>query len=180
MTKTEIKFTYEDYLQLSEDRRCELIEGEFHRVPSPSEYHQRVSGNLEFVLRKLAREHSLGMVYDAPFDIVLSDENVVQPDILFISKERSHIITEKNVQGAPDLVIEITSNATERWDRGTKRKLYAKFGVREYWIVDPDHKTIEVMTRGKSGFVTAGTYNERESLVSPLLKGLSVDLNEVF
>jgi len=180
MTKTEIKFTYQDYLQMPEDKRCELIEGEFHMVPSPMTYHQRVSRSLELLLWEFVRRNNLGEVFYAPYDVVLSDENVVQPDILFISRERSHIITEKNVQGAPDLVIEITSKASERWDREIKRKLYAKFGVEEYWIVDPDKKTVDVMTSGKSGFEVAKSYRAKDTLTSPLLKGLSIDLSEVF
>jgi Uma2 family endonuclease len=90
--QTKLKFSYEDYLHMPEDKRYELIEGDFFMIPSLVEYHQRVSRNLEFILWKFVQEHDLGAVYDAPFDVVLSEENVVQPDILFVSKEQSRII----------------------------------------------------------------------------------------
>jgi Uma2 family endonuclease len=180
MAKTEIKFTYQDYLQMPEDKRCELIEGEFHTVPSPSTSHQTLVKRLFTAIDDHVVALGLGDVLFAPLDVVLSDENVVQPDILFVSKGRSHIITEKNVQGAPDLVIEITSPATVQRDKGIKRKLYARFGVREYWLVDSENKTIDVMILAKSGFETAKAYKAGETLTSPLLKGLSIDLSEVF
>ena len=180
MTKADIKFTYQDYLQLPEDRRCELIEGEFYMVPSPSTSHQTLVKKLFRAIDDHVVALGLGDVLFAPLDVVLSDENVLQPDILFISKERSHILTDKNVQGAPDLVIEILSPATAPRDREIKRKLYAKFGVREYWLVDPDKKTVDVMTSGKSGFEVAKSYRAKDTLTSPLLKGLSIDLSEVF
>jgi Uma2 family endonuclease len=122
----------------------------------------------------------LGQLYLAPLDVVLSQEDVLQPDILFISKERSHIITEKNIQGAPELVIEILSPATADRDRSLKRKLYAKFGIKEYWIVDPESKSVEVMSLGEKGFETVRLYKIGESLSSPLLKGLSLNLSEIF
>ena len=149
-------------------------------VPAPNEYHQRLSRDLGVVVWGFVKQHKLGEVYFAPFDVVLSEENVVQPDILFVSKGRSHIITEKNVQGAPDLVVEITSPATAQRDKGIKRKLYARFGVREYWLVDSENKTIDVMILAKSGFETAKACKAGETLSSPLLKGLSIDLSEVF
>ena len=180
MPTTKIKFTYEDYLQMPDDKRYELIEGDFFVAPSPATYHQRISGRLEFLLRKFVQGNNLGEVFNAPFDIVLSEENVFQPDILFISKENSGIITEKNVQGAPDLVIEITSPATEHRDKGVKRKIYAKFGVKEYWIVDSDRRIVEVMVLRETGFESVRIYGEEDFLSSPLLKGFSIDLREVF
>jgi Uma2 family endonuclease len=178
--KTKIKFTYKDYLHMPEDKRYELIEGDFFMAPSPAEHHQRISGNLYSALRKFVQEHGLGFVYYAPFDVVLSEENVLQPDILFISKGCSEIITERNVQGAPDLIIEIISEATEYHDREIKQKLYARFGVKEYWLVDPHEKTVEVMVLGEEGFENVGIYKGEASLKSPILEGLPLDLKEVF
>jgi Uma2 family endonuclease len=106
------KYTYEDYLKTPEDERYELIEGEMLMTPSPITRHQRISRELEFEILKFVRENALGEVFDAPYDVYLDDENVVQPDILFISKDRLNIIGEKNIQGAPDLVIEIISENT--------------------------------------------------------------------
>jgi Uma2 family endonuclease len=105
---------------------------------------------------------------------------VLQPDILFISRERLDIIGDKNIQGAPDLVIEIFSPFTAERDKGLKQKLYAKFGVQEYWLVDPDTKTIEVMSLGERGLESVGVYPEKATLKSPRLRGLSIKVREVF
>jgi Uma2 family endonuclease len=180
MVRAKIKFTYKDYLQLPEDKRYELIEGEFLMVPSPIPAHQDVLQNLFRVLDVHIRNQDLGKVYLAPLDVILSEESVLQPDLLFISKERLHIITERNIQGAPDLVIEILSPSTAERDKGLKQKLYAKFGIQEYWLVDPDKKVIEVMSLGEGGFESTGVYQEEATLDSPLLKGISMDVREVF
>src|SRR3989304_5917025 len=99
------KFTYDDYLLLPEDKRYELIEGELIMVPSPGRKHQEVLGNLYLFLRKFVEESHFGKIFIAPFDVVFSSYDVVQPDIIFVTKERLQIITEENIQGAPDLVI---------------------------------------------------------------------------
>ena len=105
---------------------------------------------------------------------------MLQPDILFISNERSHIVTEDNVQGAPDLVIEITSPATLHRDREIKRKIYANHGVAEYWLADLDKQTIEVMELSEAGFKTTAVYTKGEKMQSPTLVGLSFDPREIF
>lgn len=180
MSKLAIKFTYEDYRLLPEEKRCELIEGEFYMVPSPSYSHQTISKALFLALNDFVNTHSLGQVLYAPLDVVLSDEDVVQPDILFISKERTRIITEENIRGAPDLVVEILSPGTAERDLTLKRKLYAKFGVREYWLVDPEHETIEVLSLSARGYNKAGSYDIEKTLQSPLLKGLSLAIKRIF
>lgn len=183
--KAKIKFTYEDYKSLpeSETKRYELLGGELVMVPSPTEYHQRISGNLEFILRRFVRERDLGRVYDAPLDVVLGEgeeREVVQPDIFFISKEREGIVTKEEIRGAPDLVIEILSPGTEERDRHYKKTLYARHGVKEYWLVDPEEKRVEVFTLGEKGFELVKAYRAEEVLRSPLLAGLEVALKEVF
>ena len=180
MVKPKIKFTYEDYLQLPEDKRYELMEGEFYMVPSPGWSHQTISKKLFRILDNHVTRHMLGEVCFAPLDVVLSNEDVVQPDILFISNERSDIITEKNVRGAPDLVIEILSASTAERDKGLKRKIYAKYGVREYWIADPETNSIEVLTPGEKGLETVQVYKMGEALSSPLLEGLSLNTDDIF
>lgn len=180
MAETKVKFTYEDYLQLPEDKRYELMEGEFYMVPSPTWAHQTISKKLFRILDDFITDHGLGEIRYAPLDVVLSEVDVVQPDVLFVSKERSRIISEKNIQGSPDLVVEILSPATAEKDKGLKRKLYAKYGVNEYWLVDPDKKSIEVLTLGEAGFETAGIYGKGEALASRLLRGLRLKLEEVF
>jgi len=180
MPKTRVRFTYEDYLQLPEDKRYDLMEGEFYMVPSPNVYHQTILKKLFRILDDYVVSQRLGELHLAPLDVVLSNEDVVQPDILFISREHFHIITERNIQGAPDLVIEILSSTTAERDKGLKRKLYSKYGVKEYWIVDPEERSIEVMKLGEAGFETAGVYGKGEILVSPLLKGFRLNSGEIF
>jgi len=183
-TNTKIKFTYRDYKSLpqSETKRYELMDGELIMVPAPFPYHQKVSGNLEYILRQFIQSRNLGFVYHAPCDVVLSDRDVVQPDIFFISKGRSQIITRENIKGAPDLIIEILSLSTAEYDRTYKRTLYARSGVKEYWIVDPNEREIEVMTLGEKGFETVGVYKYKKGaqVKSPLLQGLVIDLSRVF
>lgn len=181
-TKRRIKFTYEDYRNLpeSETKRYELLEGDLVPLPTPGTYHQRVVGNLMFLLWQFVREHKLGEFLHAPCDVVLSEDSVVQPDILFVSKDREGIITLQNVRGAPDLVIEVLSPGTADRDRTIKRGLYAQHGVSECWIVDPNRKTIEVLELGELGFRSRAVYTEQQTLRSPLLKGLTIPLAEVF
>ncbi len=180
MKQGDIKFTYHDYLQLPDDRRYELVEGELYLVPAPGLHHQRLSRDLEFALWKYVRERDLGQVYDAPCDVVFSDINVVQPDLLFVSKERLGLLTEANVKGAPDLVIEILSPSTEKRDLGIKRTLYAKYGVREYWIVDPDAKTVEVLSLTEAGYHSVAIVPQSAALNSPLFSDLVLNRTEIF
>ena len=180
MINVKTRLTYADYLETSDDERYELLKGELVMSPSPKEIHQHISGSLYLKLGAFVRERSLGKVYFAPFDVVLSDTNVVQPDLLFVSNARADIITPDNVQDAPDLVVEILSPATAERDRTLKLDLYAQYGVKEYWIVDPDAETITVLLRGESGFDVVSVYGEREILRSPTLEEFSVALEEIF
>jgi len=179
---TNIKFSYRDYKSLpeSDTKRYELIEGELIMVPSPTTYHQRIAGNLEYVLREFMESRNLGFIYHAPCDVVLSEENVFQPDIFFITRERSEIITEENIQGPPDLVIEILSPSTAERDRTHERTLYARHGVREYWIVDPDERTVKIMILKEKGLDVVGLYQGKARVESPLLPGLVIDLKQIF
>lgn len=174
------KYTYEDYLKTPDDKRYELINGELLMTPSPIPNHQRVSGKLEFIVRKFITENNLGEVFYAPCDVYLSNENVVQPDILFISKKRLNIIGEKNIQGAPDLVIEIISEYSVYRDMVQKKRLYARFGVKEYWIVIPEEKEIEVHILKDSIYQLHAAYSKTDILGSPSLKGLKIKLKEIF
>ena len=124
-------------------------------------------------------ERDLGRVY-SDFDVVLSDTDTVQPDLLFVSKERLHIITADNVQGAPDLVVEIRSESTARRDWTVKRDLYARHGVREYWIVDSDAATVSVLLLEDGKLKVAGVYGEGDTLSSAVMGGFSVALADVF
>ena len=183
---TRIKFTYEDYKSLPyvEGVRYELLDGELIKLtPAPNEFHQRISIELSSLLHRFVRERQLGWVYEAPFDVVLGEsgeEEVAEPDILFVSKERRRIIREDAVHGAPDLVVEILSPSTADKDRTYKRRLYAKYGIKEFWIIDPSEETVEVFTLGRRGYDRAKLYKKEEALTSPLLPGLQISLREIF
>ena len=180
MRQAKIRYTYNDYLLLPEDKRYEILDGEIYVIAAPNTKHQRVSGRLEVALVQHVEERHIGEILHAPYDVVLSDENVVQPDILFVRKERAGIIGEANLKGAPDIVIEILSPGTRSKDLELKRKTYARYGVQEYWIVDPDAEAIEVLLWSEIGYVTAGTYLKSDCLSSALLPELKLALAEVF
>ncbi len=129
------QLTYEDYCQLPPDgRRYQLVEGELFVTPAPATAHQRVSRNLEFVLIGHVKEHKLGVIYDAPIDVILDNQTVVQPDILFVSRERIELVSDRGIEGAPDLVVEILSPRTQKIDRTTKLRVYARAGVQHIWL----------------------------------------------
>ncbi|MGA2263477.1 MAG: Uma2 family endonuclease [Acidobacteriota bacterium] len=180
MRRTNIRFNYHDYLQLPEGKRYEILDGELYVVPAPNTRHQRLFREIFDVLLHHTRERELGEVLGAPYDVVLSDENIVQPDILFVSKERLGIIRESNITGPPDLVIEILSPTTRTRDLEIKRKIYAGFGIREYWVVDPESATVEVLTWSEPGYTRAGIYGKSQHLSSPLLPELNLPLDEIF
>ncbi len=175
-----LRFTYEDYLLLPEDRRYEILDGDLFMTPAPTPYHQLVSRNLEFLLHRHVREHALGEVLYAPCDVVLSKTDVLQPDILFVAADRRAIIGEKYISGAPDLVVEVLSPSTADRDTDVKTKIYARFGVKELWIADPDAKTVAVLTNSGEGFLREGLFRQGELLRSPLLPALTIPLDEIF
>lgn len=174
------KFTYEDYLKTPDDERYELIGGELLMTPSPVPKHQRISRKIEFMLEKFVTENDLGEVFYAPCDVHLDDENVIQPDILFISKDRSNIVGEKNIQAAPDLAIEILSKSTAYRDLVQKKRLYSRFGVKEFWVVIPDEEAIEVYILKDNTYLLHSTYSKTEILESPYLTGFKIELKGIF
>ena len=178
--KIKNKFTYEDYRNTPDDIRYELHDGELVEMPSPKEIHQRLVLLLGSLFLSFVSAKKLGEAYIAPFDVVLSDTIVVQPDVIFVSSERSHIITEDNIRGAPDLVIEILSPSTAGIDRTFKRTLYERHGVTEYWMVDTAARNITILLLGENGYELAGIYGEGQTLTSPTLSGFSLNLNDIF
>lgn len=173
-------YTYEDYLKLNDDNQYELIGGELFLVPSPQAAHQKASRKLVQIIGVFIDQNNLGELFHAPFDVILSDKDKPQPDIMFISKERLNIITQKGIRGAPDLVIEILSPATGSLDKVAKSKLYYTHGVKEYWIVDPVSKTVQVFISGDKNWNLFESYGTNQNLLSPLLPGLKLPLNEIF
>ena len=177
--KPKVKLTYDDYANLPGDERYELIDGELILVGAPYIVHQWVSKNL-YALMLAVEEMGLGWVFYAPVDVVLTEHDVVQPDLLFISKERADIITAANVQGTPDLVVEILSPSTARRDWTQKRELYARHGVKEMWLVDPEERKLWALVLRDGNLEVAGEYGEGQSFTSATLGGLVIDLEGVF
>jgi Uma2 family endonuclease len=175
-----LRLTYRDYLLLPEDRRYEVIEGELYMTPAPTPYHQLVKGRIKRVLDNFVETHGLGTVLDAPCDVVLSETDVVQPDILFVSSERRAIIGEKFIAGAPDLMVEVLSPSTEERDRTLKAKLYAKAGVRELWLADPESRTIEILVSSAEGFRRHDFGGAGRIVASALLSGLELAVDQTF
>ena len=174
------KLTYEDYLKTSDDERYELLDGELFILPAPSIAHQHVAVKLATRLDTFVEDKDLGVVYSAPTDVVLSETHVVQPDLMFISSERADIVTSANIQGAPDLIVEFRSDSTAERDENLKRKLYAEYGVKEYWLADPDARTITILLLGADGYTEGSTYTEGQTLPSSTLDGFSAHLDEIF
>ncbi len=151
--------------------------------PAPITNHQRVSGNLYFLVRSHLEHHPTGQVFYAPFDIIFTPFDVVEPDLVYMSNERAAtILTSKNVQGSPELLIEIGSPGTRRRDATIKRRLYEREGVSEYWIVDPDADLIRFYRRGKNAFEPPIELSREagDVLTTPLLPGLNLRLAAVF
>ncbi len=177
--------TYDDYRKTPPGQRFELVEGVLRRMDAPTTVHQDVSRRLERLLFDQLQARGRGRIYRAPVDVVLSNHDVVQPDLLFVTADRLEIITRANVQSTPDLVIEVLSPSTTRWDRETKRGVYAKFGAREYWLVDPDLETVEVSSLAVSSpepavLVTTGVYAAGTRVESRLLPELVIEVAELF
>jgi Uma2 family endonuclease len=182
-TPASVKFTYDDFLNFPNDgKRHEIIDGEHYVTPSPNTKHQTVCTALTALLWTYLKQHPIGAVFVAPFDVIFSNLDVVEPDLLYISRERAAILTAKNVRGAPDLVVEILSPSTRKIDEVTKRKQYDHFGVLEYWVVDPDLDAIKVYRRADDRFVRVSELSAEagDSLATPLLPGFSVTLTEIF
>jgi Uma2 family endonuclease len=177
------RLTYADWLDFPEDGRFyEIIDGELFVSPTPSIRHQDVSGNLYSFLRRHLKETNRGRIFYAPTGVRLSDERVVEPDLLVVLSEHNDLIGTQIIDGAPDLVVEILSPGTAGRDLVMKRELYARAGVAEYWIVDVEAGNIEVLAleREKSDYARFGLFRRGETLRSPLLPELSIPLDEVF
>jgi Uma2 family endonuclease len=174
-------YTYDDYIQFPDDgNRYEIIEGELFMSPSPKTRHQRSSRILEYDFISFVEKHQPGEVFDAPFDVLLSKTNIVQPDIIFVSNENKKVITEDNIQGAPDLLVEILSVSTAYNDLVNKKALYEHFAVKEYWIVDPMKEWIEIYILKSGKFELHQRVETSGKITSFLLKGFEITLEDLF
>jgi Uma2 family endonuclease len=179
-----VKLTYDDFLLFPDDgQRHELIDGEHYVTPSPVPRHQRIASNFHWWIRSYLEERPIGVVFFAPVDIVLSHFDIVVPDLVYMSNERSReVMTDANVRGAPDLVIEIGSPGTSKRDETIKLRLYERTGVLEYWIVDPQRDVVRVYRRAQDSFAPPIqlSLEAGDVLTTSLLPGLELPLRAVF
>ncbi len=180
LEKTRKRYTYEDYSRLPEGAPYQLIGGELVIRPSPVSYHQIILRKIGFELVRFVDERGLGEILYAPIDVYLSQTETYQPDIIFISKERLDIIGEKRIEGAPDLVIEILSEATAYYDLRHKKHVYERTGVREYWIVDPIERSIDVYENTGGRFNLFSEAIEKGMVRSRILDGFEIEIEKVF
>ena len=172
--------TYEDYLNAPDDERYELLDGELVMTAAPNLAHQKVLFRVARLVEDFVLERGLGEVFIAPTDVVLSDTNVVQPDVIFVSKDRKSILGVDNIRGAPDLVVEVISPTNPERDLVRKREIYARHGVGEYWIADPDARSMRVMVMEGESYRVAGEYGIGDTLTSSTLRGLDLVVGDVF
>jgi Uma2 family endonuclease len=180
----EARLTYDDFVHFPDDgRRHELIAGEHIVSPSPNTRHQELVGRLHLEIGVYLRQHpEVGRVFVAPFDVVLSFWDVVEPDLLIIAGDQLEILTEQNVRGAPAIVIEVLSAGTRKIDEQSKRKLFDREGVREYWLVDPEMNVVTVLRRqpgGSFAVVSRLLREEDQILTTPILPGLAISLRDL-
>ena len=176
------QWTYDDYARLPEDgKRYEVIRGELYMSAAPRPLHQRVITRLSFYLEGFLDETRLGTAFVAPIDVILPNQlgDPVLPDIVFISRESLHLVEELNIQGAPQLVVEVLSPSNPAHDRSLKYELYGQAGVLEYWIIDPRERTVEIHQLRDGAYTLVGHWGEDEAARSELLEGFADSVNEI-
>ncbi len=175
----ESHYTVKEYAMLPKDAPFELINGKLAHMPSPFIKHQRISGKLYVQLYTHIQAENLGEVFSVPLDVHFDKENVFQPDLLFVSNKRKHIIQEY-VYGAPNLVVEISSKGTAEKDQKEKKAIYEQYGVQEYWIIEPKTEHLELYTLEDGILKLQKTLSKLDTLESNVLKGFKLKLNVIF
>jgi Uma2 family endonuclease len=156
MATQHVILTYKEYEALPADgRRYEIHEGELSVTPAPSPQHQLISRNIFLILHAHVKAKGMGEVLYAPLDVILSETSIVQPDIVYLDRGRLGAISQRGIEGAPTLVIEIISPTTTLTDRSTKHQLYARHGVPFFWLVDPEGRSVEAFVLGPQGYSLA-------------------------
>jgi Uma2 family endonuclease len=173
------RWTYENYYKLDDERRYEVINGELLMAPAPDTWHQDWVGQLHLLIAPFVTRNNLGRVFIAPLDVILNEENVVQPDLVFVSQANLQIIEKRGIFGAPDLLIELISPSSVRRDRYVKHELYARLGVREYWIGDPANKSLEVLVLQEGRYQLHCSAEGKGRITSTIIKGLDFDLADI-
>ena len=176
-----IKLTYEDYCALPDDgKRYEILDGDLYMSPSPETPHQRILGNLLAILHDHVRLLKLGEVFVAPLDVLLGKHDIVEPDLIFVSNERRAIITRKNIRGAPDLLVEVLSPSTSKRDLRDKRNIYARSGVRFYWIIDPEARTLLELKASGRAYGKVRMHKQGAAIRPVLFPDLSIELDTLW
>ena len=179
MVIAQAKLTYEDYLELPDDKRYEIIDGELYEMTAPTIRHQDILFNLTLIFGPYTRNNRLGKARFAPIDVIFADGDIVQPDLVFVSESRRDIIQDHAIVGAPDLVVEVLSPSTAAHDRNRKARLYERYGVAEYWMVDMETESIEVR-RLRDGEYGGAEIYDSGVVSTALIPGLEVRVDEVF
>lgn len=186
IAKPKGKYTYADYAATPEGERWELIDGVLHQMAaSPNTKHHDVSDNAGDLVKAVIGPRQLGRLYRAPYDLILSDRDTVVPDLLYVSAARRHIITSRGCEGIPDLVVEILSPSNSSHDLAVKRELYARYGVPEYWIMDPVRETVlalkdPVVDDGVGEYATENLYQSSDTLTTDRIPGLAIAVADIF
>jgi Uma2 family endonuclease len=179
-----VTLTYDDFVQFPDDGlRHELIDGEHYVTASPSTKHQHISINLTVLIGSWLERNPVGELFHAPFDVVFSQFDVVEPDLLYLSNARAaDALTPLHVRGVPELVIEIGSPSTRKRDETIKRRLYERAGVSEYWVVDPEIDAVRVYRREGDTFarVVELLADAGDFLTTPFLPGLDFPISRIF
>lgn len=184
--RTRSRWTYAEFARLPDEggARHEIIDGALVVTPAPGLTHQRIVTDLVTLLNQFARSHDLGRVLGGPVDVLFGEGDYLEPDIVFVRKERTAILTDRGIEGPPDLVVEVASPSTAGRDRGVKLERYRHYGVAEYWVVDSGAGTVEVWgSAGAQATAEPRVYGTSERLEwTPVPSGprLAVDLGELF
>jgi Uma2 family endonuclease len=176
-----VKITYRDYLEFPDDgRRYEVIDGDAIVTPAPNLRHQRVLANLYFALSLHVRAQRLGELLFAPCDVVLTDTTIVQPDLIFVSKERRAVLEKARIAGAPDLAVEILSPSTATRDRSLKLQTYERHGVAHYWLLDPERGDLEEYVLSDGKFRLVSKLTGPVAFQPRVFPGFTLDLGQVW
>ena len=172
-------WTYDEYSNLDDNTVFEIINGKAVMSLSPELFHQEWVGDLFAAIRQHVKAHQLGKVFGAPIDVVLDRENVVQPDLVFVSAANAGLLERRGIMSAPDLVVEIISPGSLRRDRYDKRELYARFGVKEFWLADVASRSLEVLTLQGGAYQLSSCATGEGKIRSTILPGFELDLAQL-
>jgi Uma2 family endonuclease len=179
--RSRVRFKATDIWDVSDDNlRYEVIDGELFMTPAPSWQHQEALMKLALIVGQWVYGHGLGRVVQSPVGVVLDEEDGVQPDLIYVSRERASIISERGIEGAPDLVVEVLSPSTEARDRGVKMRRYAVAGVAHYWLVDLRTQALEAYILGEDGYQPAGVFGPGTVFRPALFPGLDITIDTLW